>query len=114
MCACVHIDNKYMIIIKTAYLIVENSAQTSFRFSPISFSAPRYIPLISLWFNRMSMVGTDRHRSIDVNRQTSHSRQTDEQADRQMNKQTDEQTDRQMNKHTNEQTDRQRGTEDAY
>jgi hypothetical protein len=39
MWAWAHID-KYMHSIKTAWLIVENSPQTSFRFSPASFCAP--------------------------------------------------------------------------
>jgi len=32
-----------LLIIKTAWLKVENSAQTSFRFSPVSFRAPRLL-----------------------------------------------------------------------
>ena len=39
MWACIHID-KYMHIIKTDKLKVENLAQTSFKFSLISFRAP--------------------------------------------------------------------------
>jgi hypothetical protein len=40
MWACIHVD-KYIHNIKTAKLIIENSAQASFRFSSISFRAPR-------------------------------------------------------------------------
>jgi hypothetical protein len=37
-CGCM---DEYMHVTETAKLIVENSAQTSFGFSPISFRAPR-------------------------------------------------------------------------
>ncbi len=40
MWLCIYID-EYVHIGETAYLIVKNSAQTSFRFSPISFCAPQ-------------------------------------------------------------------------
>jgi hypothetical protein len=40
MGAQIHTD-KYLHIIKTAYLIVEKLAQTSFRYSPVSFRAVR-------------------------------------------------------------------------
>ncbi len=42
MWARIHID-KYLHIIKTAQLIVENSAQRSFRYAPINFCAPQCI-----------------------------------------------------------------------
>ncbi len=47
MWVCIHID-KYIDIIETAQLIVENSAQTSFRFSPVSFRATRFYPIVIL------------------------------------------------------------------
>ncbi len=47
MRVCIHIDNKYMQIINTAKLEVENSAQTRLRFSPISFHAPIILKFVS-------------------------------------------------------------------
>jgi len=49
--ACIHFD-KYIHIIETAQLIVENSAQTSFRFSPVSFRASRVGPSLTSLFNK--------------------------------------------------------------
>ncbi len=40
MWACIHMD-KFMHTIKTAELIVENSAKKIFRLSPVSFRAPQ-------------------------------------------------------------------------
>jgi hypothetical protein len=41
-CVRASIYMSFMHIFKTASLIVENSAETSFRFSPVSFRAPHY------------------------------------------------------------------------
>jgi hypothetical protein len=44
MWVCIHVEKKYMIMIETTELIVENLAQTRFRLSPVSFKAPRFKP----------------------------------------------------------------------